>query len=100
MEVICMEYKQIKDNEQWNKAIKSHADVRFTDEFRDMVVGTFDHMELDQVLSTTAVHRLMCKMVAELQHHSTDELTNKELAILQTLMWEDRKYGITEEVKA
>jgi hypothetical protein len=95
-----MEYKQIKDNEQWNKAIKSHADVRFTDEFRDMVVGTFDHMELDQVLSTTAVHRLMCKMVAELQHHSTDELTNKELAILQTLMWEDRKYGITEEVKA
>ena len=95
-----MEYKQIKDNEQWNKAIKSHAQVRFTDEFRDMVVGTFDHMELDQVLSTTAVHRLMCKMVAELQHHSTDELTNKELAILQTLMWEDRKYGITEEVKA
>jgi hypothetical protein len=95
-----MEYKQIKDNEQWNKAIKSHADVRFTDEFRDMVVGTFDHMELDQVLSTTAVHRLMCKMVAELQHHSTDELTNKELAILQTLMWEEKKYGITEEVKA
>jgi hypothetical protein len=97
MEVICMEYKQIKDNEQWNKAIKSHADVRFTDEFRDMVVGTFDHMELDQVLSTTAVHRLMCKMVAELQH---DPLTNKELAILQTLMWEEKKYGITEEVKA
>jgi hypothetical protein len=95
-----MEYKQIKDNEQWNKAIKSHADVRFTDEFRDMVVGTFDHMELDQVLSTTAVHKLMCKMVAELQHHSTDELTNKELAILQTLMWEEKKYGITEEVKA
>jgi hypothetical protein len=95
-----MEYKQIKDNEQWNKAIKSHADVRFTDEFRDMVVGTFDHMELDQVLSTTAVHRLMCKMVAELQHHSTDELTNKELAILQTLMWDEKKYGITEEVKA
>jgi hypothetical protein len=95
-----MEYKQIKDNEQWNKAIKSHADVRFTDEFRDMVVGTFDHMELDQVLSTTAVHKLMCKMVAELQHHSTDELTNKELAILQTLMWDEKKYGITEEVKA
>jgi hypothetical protein len=57
-------------------------------------------MELDQVLSTTAVHKLMCKMVAELQHHSTDELTNKELAILQTLMWEEKKYGITEEVKA
>ena len=95
-----MEYKQIKDSEQWNKAIKSHADVRFTDEFRDMVVGTFDHMELDQVLSTTAVHKLMCKMVAELQHHSTDELTNKELAILQTLMWDEKKYGITEEVKA
>jgi len=95
-----MEYKQIKDNEQWNKAIKSHAQVRFTDEFRDMVVGTFDDMELDQVLTTTAVHRLMCDMVAKLKLHDVDELTNKELAILQTLLWEDRKYGITEEVKA
>jgi hypothetical protein len=36
-------------------------------------------------------------MVAELQH---DPLTNKELAILQTLMWDEKKYGITEEVKA
>ena len=86
-----MEYKQIKDNEQWLYAIKSNKPVRFTDEFKKIVGDKFPSDMMDKIYTTTSILKAEREMLSQL-----DKFDDKELDIVRYMVWDERKFNIIE----
>ena len=91
------------NHEQWLYAIKSNKPVRFTEKFLTSLTQIgMDKTEpfkyLGSSMTTKEMHLVECKMVDFLSNKPT--LTTSELSVLQSLLWDEKKFSIIEEVKA
>jgi len=92
------------NHEQWVNAIKSKKKVKFTNDFlcvliqNDLTDGlpTEQRMVMYHGGTTHELHTGMITLVDTLSNKPT--LTNSELSVLQSLLWDEKKFSIIEEV--
>ena len=94
------------NHEQWVNAIKSKKKVKFTNDFMSVLIQNdlTDGLPTEQrttMYDGGTPHELrigMITLVDTLSNKPT--LTTSELSVLQSLLWDEKKFSIIEEVKA
>jgi hypothetical protein len=92
------------NHEQWVNAIKSKKKVKFTNDFMSVLIQNdlTDGLPIEQRMvmyhggTTHELHTGMITLVDTLSNKPT--LTNSELSVLQSLLWDEKKFSIIEEV--
>jgi len=90
--------------EQWVDAIKSDKKVKFTDEFKKILSNSvaIEIDNIDKTYSTHEMHLLNIEILKRIGYYDNpiEKFDDKDLDLIRYFVWDERKFGIMEVVKA